>query len=519
MPPLCLFLTLGWNCQPAPSHDLLIQGARVYTGTDTAPQSLDVAIRADQVSGVFPPGQGPVARRVIDASGLVLAPGFIDPHTHALPDLMDSSRAANLSFLYQGVTTVFVGNDGSSPPIAETLSHWDVQGIGPNAALFVGHGSIRRAVVGSEDVAPTEAQLATMQQAVEQAMEAGAFGLSTGLFYAPGSYATTEEVIALARVAAAHGGLYDTHLRDESSYTVGLLAAVEEALRIGEEATIPVHLSHIKCLGADVWGKSEEVIELVEAAQARGIQVSANQYPYTASKTSLIAALLPRWAEDGGHDALRTRLQQPALRSRLDPAIAENIRRRGGPETLVLTNCKDSSLNFQSLEAIAQNRSLSPTEATVQLILEGETPGVISHNMQEHDLQMFMQQPWVVTGSDGGSAHPRKYGSFPRVIHHYSQEKNVLSLGEALYRSSTRTAEVLGLLDRGRIEPGYAADLVIFDPATIQDLATFEQPERYARGVVYLLVNGQLVIEGGQFTGQLAGKALRKTDYHGKEIP
>src|SRR5262249_3236602 len=279
--------------------DTLIRGGSALDGTGSDAIKTDLGITGDRIVFIGDAAkEGIEAMRTIDATGLVVAPGFIDPHTHASEDFGDPERKSNLPFLFQGVTTVVVGNDGRSPlPIGEALDQWQRQGIGANVALLVGHGSVRGKVLGAADTQPTEEQLAQMKQLVRQAMEEGAFGMSTGLYYAPGSFAKTEEVIELAKVVAERGGIYDSHMRDESSYNIGLLGSIEEVIRIGREARLPVHISHIKALGTDVWGQSAKAIELVNRARAEGIDVTANQYPYTASGTSITASLVPRWAE------------------------------------------------------------------------------------------------------------------------------------------------------------------------------------------------------------------------------
>src|SRR5581483_3433071 len=274
---------------------------------------------------------GITAKRTIDAKGLIVAPGFIDPHTHADEDLSNAQRKSNVNYLMQGVTTDVIGNDGRSPlPISKRLDQLQTQGVGTNVVMLVGHGSVRGAVLGASDATPTAAQLAKMKELVRQAMDDGAFGMSTGLYYAPGSFSKTEEVIELAKVVAEHGGIYDTHMRDESSYNIGLLGSIEETIRIGREARLPVHISHIKALGTDVWGQSKEAIALVEKARREGVNVTANQYPYTASGTSLTAALVPRWAEAGGNAELLKRIDDPQVRPKLIAEMEANLKRRGG---------------------------------------------------------------------------------------------------------------------------------------------------------------------------------------------
>jgi N-acyl-D-aspartate/D-glutamate deacylase len=407
----------------------------------------------------------------------------------------------------QGVTTVVTGNDGDSPKdISATLAKWTAQGIGTNAALFIGQGTVRGEVLGMSDAAPTPAQLAQMRPLVAKAMDDGAIGISTGLYYAPGSYSTTEEVVALSRVAAAHGGIYDTHMRDESSYNIGLLASVKETLRIGREAHIPVMISHIKALGADVWGQSADVIALINTARAEGLNVTASQYPYTASGTSVTASLVPRWAEADGK--LLQNIDDPAVRPRLIREMTENLARRGGADSLLMTASKDKSIVDKTLAAIATERHEDAITAALEIIKSGGS-SVASFNMKESDIAAFMRQPWMMTCSDGSEGHPRKYGTFPRKIHQYVYEQHVITLPAAIRSSTSLTAETLGLKDRGLLKPGYFADVLVFDPATFIDRATYEQPRLLATGVRYLTVNGQLAIDDGALTTRLAGRPLR----------
>ena len=487
--------------------DILIRGGTVVDGSGSSPRAADVGLRGDRIVFV---GNATTSRvtagRTIDAKGLIVAPGFIDPHTHTAADLSNAQRKANLAYLMQGVTTVVTNNDGGGPiDIAAQLARWKRDGIGTNAAVYIGEGSVRGAVMGMSSAAPTPAQLDSMRALVRRGMDAGAIGMSTGLYYAPGSYATTGEVIELAKVAASKGGLYDTHMRDESSYTIGLIGSVNETIRIGREAHMPVHISHIKALGTDVWGQSDSVIEIIEQARASGVDVTANQYPYTASGTSLGASLLPRWVESGGRDSLRIRAHDPATRARLIADMTENLRRRGGANSLLISSTRDTSLLGKRLDAVAKARGLSPVEAALQIILVAD-PGVASFNMNERDIDAFMKQPFVVTGSDGSDGHPRKYGTFPKLIHEYVNEKHVLTLPQAIQRSSATTARILGL-----ITPGWFADVVVFDPVTFADRSTYEHPALLATGVRYLMVNGIVTIDGGQYTGVTAGRTLHRS--------
>lgn len=510
----CVFSFAVLFCSPLAAQtvplDLLIVNGRVFDGKSMRARRIDVGISGDRIVYV-----GNVkrmrARRVIDARGLIVAPGFIDPHTHTLEDLSDPNRKSNVNYLMQGVTTVVTGNDGGGPvEIEKTLRRWEEEGIGTNAALLVGHGTVRRQVMGMSDAAPTGDQLAQMKELIGRAMDEGAFGMSTGLYYAPGSYAGTEEIIELAKVVAAKGGIYDTHMRDENSYSIGLLGSIRETLRIGREASIPVHISHIKALGQEVWGQSSAAIRLINRARAEGIEVTADQYPYTASGTSLVAALVPRWAEAGGRDQLRARLADEQTRARLLAEMERNLERRGGPAALLITSGRDPNLRGKTLAAIAQERNEKPVEAALEIIQKSGDVGVASFNMNERDIENFMKQPWVVTGSDGSTGHPRKYGTFPRKLREYVFRRRVISLPFAIRASSALTAEIFRLPQRGRIAPGYFADLIVFDPQAVADRATYEQPELLATGMRYVVVNGQLAVEDGRYTGALAGRALRR---------
>ncbi|MBS9524558.1 D-aminoacylase [Litoribacter ruber] len=491
--------------------DILIKGAKVYDGTNSPGKVKDVGVRDGQIVFVGKAKAGFAASREIEAEGMILAPGFIDPHTHVEGDLSHPDRRSNLAYLMQGVTTVIGGNDGSGPfPIGEKLDEWEKNGIGTNAGLFVGHGTVRRLVLGNKDVAPDENQLEEMKSLVAKGMEEGALGLSTGLFYSPGSFAEKSEVVALAKVAHQHGGIYDTHMRDESSYSIGLLSSVEETLEIGRESGIPIHFSHLKALGADVWGMSDEVIRKIEEAQDAGMEVTANQYPYEASRTSLIAAVVPRWAEDGGYEALLERLQDPNLLDTLSEGMTENIRRRGGPSSLILSDSKMPEIDGKSLEKMAAEWQMEPWEAVFKILKESSAVRVVSFNMQEEDIVNFMRQPWMMTGSDGVVAHPRKYGSFTKKLVEYTLEKNVIPLEFAIHSSSGLTAETLGIKDRGFVKEGYYADLILFRLDELENNADYDNPSALSGGMQYVMVNGKLAIDEGEYTGELAGKAIKK---------
>lgn len=490
----------------AQNLDVILRNGTVIDGSGSPSVHTDVGISGDRIVFVGS-SAGRRAKRVIDATGLVITPGFIDPHTHTAGDLSDPKRSQNVPYLMQGVTTVATGNDGDSPEhIGETLERWTKEGIGTNAVLFIGQGTVRREVMQMSDAHPTREQIERMKALVDAAMNEGAVGLSTGLYYAPGSYSTTEEVIELARMAAKHGGIYDTHMRDESTYNIGLINSVRETLRIGKEANIPVMISHIKALGVDVWGQSTDVIALIAAARNSGIRATASQYPYEASGSTVTASLVPRWAEADGN--LLKNIDDPALHERLVKEMTENLRRRGGPQTLLMTDAKDESIVGKNLAQIAQERNISPIDAALRIIRSGGS-SVASFNMKESDIEAFMKQPWVMTCSDGSEGHPRKYGTFPRKIHEYVYEKHVLSLEAAVRSSTSLPAETLQIKDRGLLKQGYYADILVLDPKAFIDRATYKNSTVLATGVQYLLVNGQLAVDKGELTSTLAGRALK----------
>ncbi len=486
--------------------DLILHGGSVIDGSGSAAVRADVGIAGDRIVFVGA-SAGRKAKRTIDATGLVITPGFIDPHTHTAADLSDPKRSRNDAYLMQGVTTVATGNDGDSPAdTGATLAKWEQQGIGTNAVLFIGQGTVRHEVMGMSDATPTPEQMEKMKALVDKAMKDGAIGISTGLYYAPGSYSSTEEVIALSRVAAQYGGLYDTHMRDESSYKIGLLGSVKETIRIGREAHIPVMISHIKALGADVWGQSAQVIQLIDDARKEGVKVTASQYPYDASGSSVTAALVPRWAEADG--ALLKNMSDPAVHARLVKEMNENLVRRGGADSLLMTSAKDTTIVGKTLATIAKERGETPVDAAIEIVKAGGS-SVASFNMKEADIEAFMREPWVMTCSDGSTGHPRKYGTFPRKIHDYVEEKHVVSMEFAVRSSTSLPAETLGLKERGLLKPGYFADVLAFDPKTFADKATYADPTVLATGVRYLAVNGRLAVDGGALTDALSGRALK----------
>ncbi|MDF2385959.1 amidohydrolase family protein [Nostoc ellipsosporum NOK] len=506
---------------PEPGADLILRGGTIYPG-NAAPFKGDVAIRGDRIVYVGPRAQGS-ARRIIDATGLIVAPGFIDTHTHVNGALASGDPAARLvlPFLTQGVTTGFIGVDGGGDPdVARTFGRekggsggdgeaalgQSSRDYGINFATYVGLGAVRLKVIGPDDRAPTPEELARMQGLVSTAMCQGALGLSTGLFYAPQSFARRDEVVALARVAAEKGGIYDSHLRDESSYTIGLKGAVAEAIEIGREAGIPVHIAHIKALGVDVQGQAGAIIAQIEAAHKAGQVVHADQYPWSASGTGLSAALMPRWAQDGGRAAMLRRFDDPAAMARMRPEIADNLRRRGGPASLLITS-GPADAEGRTLAQIATSTGADPIDAAIAILRKREA-GVASFNQSEADIAAFMRQPWVVTSSDASQGHPRYYASFARKYATYVKEKQVIDLRAFIDRSTAVTAAMFGLEGRGQLKAGAFADVIAFDPGSFAPRADYVHPARFSTGMRTVIVNGVVAIDNGAPTGAAGGRPL-----------
>lgn len=491
--------------------DYLITNGKVFLGDGSGLQMVDVAICGKKICAIEPTTKSHSikATSIVDAQGKIVSPGFIDPHTHTLEELTSSDKKANLNYLTQGVTTVINGNDGGGTyKVDELAKQLEQNGIGTNVAVFAGHNIIRRAVIGMENRPATDAEIEQMKTLLEHAMLEGAIGLSTGLYYVPGSYAETREVIELAKVAQKHGGIYDTHLRDEATFNIGFIAALEEAIEITDKANIHLHLAHIKALGVDAWGLSEQAIEIINSAKAAGSSISADHYPWLASGTKMHSAIMPKWVMADSKEAFYQRLNDPVLKDRLVKEIGENIRRRGGPDALLVTAFSDKSIVGKTLKQLAEELELNPAEAAMRLVQRGSIR-VASFNMSEHDLKNFMTQPWVVTSSDGTNGHPRKYASFAKKFDTYVMAKGYLSVEDFIIRSSSQTANILGLKERGLLQQGYAADVVIWDPKTYKANADFANWNKLSSGVDSVWVNGEKVISSGEFNQVFAGKFLK----------
>jgi N-acyl-D-amino-acid deacylase len=500
--------------QPGTRFDLLIRRAHVLDGTGNPWFRADVGIVGDRIQAV---GllDSVTATTVIDAAGLTLTPGFIDVHSHAGPGLATDGLKHGQPVLAQGITTVLVNPDGDGPTdLAAQRARYLRQGIGPNVGLMVPHGSVRQAVIGMTDRDPDSEQLARMIDLVRQGMRNGAFGLSSGLYYAPGSYSKTGEVIALARMAAQFGGVYSSHIRDEADYSIGLVAAVQEVIAIAEEAGLIGVVSHMKALGPASHGLSMALVERIDAARARGVQVYSDQYPYNASGTGIGGALIPRWAQVNGRDALLRRIRGDE-RKRILEEVRQNIARRGGADTLVISRyAPDPSIEGRHLAELAARAKTSPEEHALTLIERGDA-SLVSFNMSERDIELIMRQTWNMTSTDGdlvpmgqGKPHPRAYGAFPRKLRLYVRDRGIIDLPFAVRSMTSLPAQVFAVKDRGIVRPGAFADLLLFDPAKVDDAATYQDPHQLAQGMTHILVNGVLVRENGTFTTALPGRVL-----------
>ncbi len=534
---------------PAPAaradgYDLLIRGGRIVDGTGSPWYRGDVAIRGDRIVavGLMP---GAVARDTVDATGLVVAPGFIDMLGHSEYPLLRDGRA--ISKITQGITSEITGEVSSVVPVNENtlrelpadararVTWTDLDGYfralqdarpAINLGTYVTVGSTRRAVMGDAARAPTAEEVERMKAHVDLAMRQGALGLSTGLIYSPASFATTDEVVELAKVAAAHGGGYASHIRSEGEK---LVEAIEEAIAIGERAGTWIQIHHLKASGRPNWGKMGAAVAAIEAARARGVDVSADQYPYPASGTGL-DAILPNWVHAGGTDSLLARLGDPASRARIRTELTEGGTdwrigaSSGGPSGVMLARLGVDSLKRYEgmrLDAVARARNQEVVDALFDLLLaDRASSDAIYFSMSEEDIELAMRQPWVSVGIDAGARaadstvagkpHPRAYGSFPRILCRYVRERRVLTMEDAVRKFTALPAARVGLADRGVIKAGMHADLTLFDPTTVCDRATFENPVQTPVGIPHVVVNGVPVVRNGQVTGARPGRPLRR---------
>ena len=525
-------------------YDLLIQNGSVVDGTGSKAYLADVAAVDEEIVAI-----GKLegdATRIVDAKGMVVSPGFIDLHTHSdLSFLLDPTAQSKIR---QGVTFELAGNCGGSygapleggalesfkKRVSEYPDNLDVNwkdfggyldtiqsaGTTLNLAVQVGHGTVRSCVLGMDSRAPDRDEMNRMKELISESIELGAMGFSTGLFYAPGSYARLEEVIELASIAADHGVIYSTHMRDEGTQNTGLMVAVSEAIEVGRRTGIKVEISHVKCKGPAVWGMAGNILDLVERSRREGIDVAGDQYPYTASSTGLTGGLFPRWSLVGGREATLARIADNGVRGRMLEDIEGFYLEYGGSEKVVIARyVPESAYEGMSMYEIANVLGCTPAEAALDLYKQDDGQ-VIVHAMSEDDLDLIATHPFISVASDGsslsadgilsaGRPHPRSYGTYPRFLAQMVREKKLVLLEEAVRRMTSLPAARLGLSKRGRLAPGYFADLVVFDPDTIQDTASFEVPHSYPIGIPHVSVNGVLVIQDGEFTGKTPGRVVR----------
>jgi len=493
--------------------DILLRGGTVIDGSGAAGEVADVAVDDGKIVDV-----GDLknldAAWTIDCAGLIVCPGFIDLHNHSDKQVVSAETRAVVNFVTQGCTTIVTGNCGSGP--VDTGAYYtkiDDHGAGVNVAHLIPQGSLRRRVLGSNEVEPDETQLKEMLELAEKAMQDGAWGMSTGLIYVPSSYASTEELISIATVVGQHGGIYASHIRGEGT---GVLKSIDEALRIGREAKLPVHVSHFKSSGRDAWGLVREAARMITEARAAGETVTADQYPYVASSTSLGATLLPSSARAGGNKELIKRLNDEIESEKLRLLLQKGIERREGGTAVRIARYKPQQKWVgRSLFDIADTENKPAAEIAAEILRNGDA-SVVNFSMSEEDVRHIMSIDWVATASDGraylpGSdrPHPRNYGTFPRKIAYYALQENVMSMEAAIRSMTSLPADILRMKDRGFIRKQMVADITVFDPKTIKDEATFDDPHQYSSGIRYVFVNGVPALSKGKVTGALSGKALR----------
>ncbi|HEU4464098.1 MAG TPA: D-aminoacylase [Gemmatimonadota bacterium] len=533
-----------------PVHDLLVRGGTIVDGTGAPGIRADLAISGDRITAIGE--ELGAARDTIDATGSIVAPGFIDMLGHSEFRLLADGRA--ISKIFQGVTTEITGEVSSVAPVNEAtkaergpeIQPWDVeidwddldgyfarlesQGTAINLGTWVGLSTLRVYGVGWEERPATPAEMTAMKEALEHAMGQGAFGLSSGLIYAPGRHAATDEIVELVRVVADHGGFYATHMRSEGAR---LLEAIDEAIAIGERSGAPVLIHHLKASGKSNWGRMEAAVERIEAARERGVDVMASVYPYVASSTGL-DQVLPDWVTAGGADSTLARLQDLSTRDALESELSGRSQTgdwtlgtsAGGPSGIQISDVLNEDFERYEgmrLDAIAAERGQSAAAAAIDLLVaDSLRTSAIYFSMSEDDLELALRQPWVMIGGDAGiraldgplstdQPHPRAFGTFPRILCRYSRERGLFPLEEAVRRMTSLSAERAGLAERGRLAEGLYADIVVFDPATVCDQATFESPKRLAVGIEDVIVNGMPVLRDGEPTGELPGRGLRRT--------
>ena len=537
--------------------DIIIKNGKIIDGAGNPWYYGDVGIKDGRIKVISKIESD--AENVIDAKGLYVSPGFIDAHSHGDYNTLVYRQMENV--IHQGITTVVAGQCGASPaPLSdlvreaeqnatnaqlpegvtldlswssfdEYLKEEEKGGLGANTAHMVGHGAIRSASMGNDARAPTGDELQHMRDYTREAMQSGAYGLSTGLIYPPGIYAKTDEIIELAKITAEYGGIYDSHIRGEGKT---LMAALNEAIEVGEKGGLPVQISHHKIASSSLWGSSVETMKMFEAARERGLDITVDQYPYKAGSTSLMT-LLPPWAHDGGLEAALERLRDPKLRARMTKDIEEgidgweNFAKELGWENVFVTSVvseENKPIEGMNMVEIKEHRGADDEfHALYEVLLEEEgAPGMVIFYGDEEDVKHIMRHPLHMVGTDAGCCtvegpfcrgkpHPRHYGTYPKILGKYVREEKVISWEEAIRKMTSFPAQRFGILDRGLLRPGMCADITIFDPETVIDKATYKDPHNFPVGIPYVIVNGKITINKGKYTGVLAGKTLRKPIY------
>lgn len=498
-------------------YDTIIRNGYVFDGAGNPWIYTDIAIKGDKIAAMGSL-KNASAKNEIDATGFYVTPGFIDSHSHSNGGLSSPELSHAQPLLAQGITTVIVNQCGGGAIDLDNQRESLLEdGLGVNVGQLVPHGAIRRRVMGNDDREAEPEEMEEMKELVRAAMDYGALGLSTGLFYIPGYFTPTWEITELSRIVAEYGGVHQSHIRDEANATVGFVTSVEEVIEISENSGVTGIITHIKAGSPPTWGSSEEVVRKIAEARERGVEIFTDQYPYEALSTGIIPQLVPAWAQEGGNDKLRERLEDPELLERIIYETRANLEREGGADKVQFRRFReDSSIEGRRLSELAKEREMDPTELIIELIREG-SPSIVLFSIGPDDKERFMVQRWNMTGSDGGYVemgegvpHPRNYGTFPRKIRKYAMEENLLELEEALRSMTSLTSSVFGLHDRGALRPGLKADIVIFDPETLTDRATYSDPHQLSEGMVYVFVNGTAAISEREFTGDLPGMVLLK---------
>lgn len=509
-----LFISFIAGGQDTP--DIIIRNGKIIDGTGNSWFYADIAIKDGLIVriGKLNNLKG---KKEIDASGLIISPGFIDVHTHIEGDEVHNPEATN--FIYDGVTSVVTGNcGGSQPDLKKYFAMLDSMKISVNVASLVGHNTVRRAVIGTANREPTTDELVMMQGIVEKAMKDGAVGMSTGLIYIPGTYSKTEEIIELAKVCSKYNGLYASHMRDEGD---NIIQAIEEAVRVGKQANLPVEISHFKVSGQQNWGRSDQTIAMVINARDAGLDVTIDQYPYTASSTSL-STLLPDWILADGDDSIMARLRRPETRKAAKDQMIRQLNKRKLTHfsyAVVANHAADITLNGKSIEEINRLKGRPLTSSheaeTIIEMMEKGGAGMVFHGMSEDDVKNIMRYPFNMFASDAsirifnqGVPHPRGYGTNARVLSKYVREEKVISLEEAIRRMTSLPAQKFHLKKRGLLKEGFAADIVVFNDKEVKDMSTFDKPHQYSQGFRYVIVNGGMVLDDGKHTGTRSGRVL-----------